>query len=231
MAKSIEIGAESRNDQGKGASRRLRRAGKVPAVLYGGKGNPENVTLDQRQLLTLVDNEKFYSIITLALDGKPQSAIVRDVQMHPAKNQVLHLDLQRVLDDEPIRLYVPFHFVNAAVSPGVKLQGGIVSTQMTDLEISCLPKDFPEAIVVDMGQMKIGETLFLRDITLPEGISVPTLSQGRNPPVVAIHSPRVEEAEPAADAAAAAPAAGATPAAGAKAAAPAAAAKKDAGKK
>lgn len=220
MAKSIEIGAESRKDQGKGASRRLRRAGKVPAVLYGGKGEPQNLTLDQRQLLLMVDDEKFYSIIKLKLDGKPQSAIVRDVQMHPAKNQVMHLDLQRVLDDEEIRLYVPFHFVNVATAPGVKLQGGIVSTQMTDLEISCLPKDFPEAIVVDMGQMKLGETLFLRDLKLPPGISVPTLSLGRNPPVVAIHSPRVEEAE----AAAGGDAAGADAAAGA-------AEKKDAGKK
>lgn len=227
MAKSFEVGADSRKDQGKGASRRLRHAGKVPAVLYGGKGEPQNVTLDQRQLLTLIDNEKFYSIITLKLDGKPQAAIVRDVQMHPAKNQVLHLDLQRVLDDEPIRLYVPFHFINAATAPGVKLQGGNVSHLMSDLEISCLPKDFPEAIEVDMGQMKLNETLFLRDLKLPPGITVPSLAHGRNPPVVSIHAPRAEEPEAAA-AVEAAPAAGAAPAA---ADAKKDAAKKDAGKK
>ncbi len=221
MAKSFEVGADSRKDQGKGASRRLRHAGKVPAVLYGGKGEPQNVTLDQRQLLTLIDNEKFYSIITLKLDGKPQAAIVRDVQMHPAKNQVLHLDLQRVLDDEPIRLYVPFHFINAATAPGVKLQGGNVSHLMSDLEISCLPKDFPEAIEVDMGQMKLNETLFLRDLKLPPGITVPSLAHGRNPPVVSIHAPRAEEPE----------AAAAVEAAPAAADAKKDAAKKDAGKK
>ncbi|MGC4028559.1 MAG: 50S ribosomal protein L25/general stress protein Ctc [Steroidobacteraceae bacterium] len=227
MAKSFEVGADSRKDQGKGASRRLRHAGKVPAILYGGKGEAENVTLDQRQLLTIIDNEKFYSsIITLKLEGRTQPAIVKDVQMHPAKNLVLHVDLQRVLDDQPIRLHVPIHFLNAATSPGVKLQGGLVSHLMSDLEVSCLPKDLPEAIVVDMGQMNLNETLFLRDLQLPAGIMVPALGQGRNPPVVAIHAPRVEEPEPAA-----AEAAAAAPAAGAPAAAGAADAKKDAGKK
>jgi large subunit ribosomal protein L25 len=222
MAKSFEIGADSRKDQGKGASRRLRHAGKVPAILYGGKEKPQNITLDQRQLLTVIDNEKFYSLITLNLDGKPQTAIVKDVQMHPAKNIVVHLDLQRVFEDEPVRMYLPIHFLNAATCPGVKLQGGIVSHLMSDVEISCLPRHLPEALEVDMGQMKLNETIFLRDVQLPEGVTVPALVQGRNPPVVSIHAPRVEEAEPAAAEAAAA-AATATPAAGAE--------KKDAGKK
>jgi large subunit ribosomal protein L25 len=232
MAKSFEIGADSRNDQGKGASRRLRHAGKVPAILYGGNAAPANVTLDQRQLLTVIDNERFYSsIITLKVDGKGQPAIVKDVQMHPAKSLVLHVDLQRVLEDQPIRLHVPLHFLNAATSPGVKTQGGLVSHLKNDVEVQCLPKHLPEALVVDMGAMELNQTVFLRDVPLPEGVTLPELAQGRNPPVVAIHSPRAEEPEPAAAEAAAA-AATATPAAGgAPAAAKPAAAKKDAGKK
>ncbi len=215
MAKTFEIGADSRNDQGKGASRRLRHAGKVPAIIYGGKGEPANVTLDQRQLLTVIDNEKFYSsIITIKVDGQPQPAIVKDVQMHPAKKQVVHVDLQRVLDDQPIRLHVPLHFLNAATSPGVKVQGGNVSHLMSDVEVLCLPKDLPEALELDMGKMSLNETLYLRDVPLPAGVTLPALTQNRNPPVVAIHAPRAEEPEPVAAEAAAA-AATATPAAGA----------------
>ena len=233
MSKSFTVGAESRNDQGKGASRRLRHAGKVPAILYGGKGEPSNITLDQLKLLTMVDNEKFYSsIITINLDGKEQQAIVKDVQMHPAKSQVLHVDLQRVLADQPIRIHLPIHFLNEATCPGVKTQGGQVSHLRTDIEITCLPKDLPEALVVDMGKMNLNDTIFLKDIPLPEGVTIPELATGREIPVVSIHAPRAEEPEPAAAEAAAAPAADAkaAPAADAK-AAPAADAKKEGGKK
>ena len=231
MKKSFTVGADSRNDQGKGASRRLRRAGKVPAILYGGKGEPTNVTLDQRNLLTMVDNEKFYSsVITLQLDGQDQQAIIKDIQMHPAKNVVLHVDLQRVLADQAIRIHIPIHFLNAATSPGVKLQGGLVSHLKTDLEISCLPKDLPEAIEVDMGAMNLNDTIFVKDLKLPEGVTVPELNQGRNAPVVSIHAPRVEEEpEPVVAEAAATAATAAAPAA--EAAAPAAEAKKEGGKK
>jgi large subunit ribosomal protein L25 len=212
MGKSFEVVAETRNDQGKGASRRLRRAGKVPGILYGGKGEPSNITLDQLKLLTMIDNEKFYSsIINLKLDGKDQQAIVKDIQLHPAKNAVLHMDLQRVLADQAIRIHIPIHFLNAATSPGVKTQGGQVSHLKSDVEISCLPKDLPEALEVDMGAMNLNETIFLKDIKLPPGVTVPELTQARDIPVVSIHAPRAEEPEPevaaAADAAAAAPAA------------------------
>src|SRR5687768_11794017 len=115
MRKSFTVSAETRNDQGKGASRRLRHAGKVPGILYGGKGEPSAVTLDQLKLLNVIGDEKFYStIVNLKLDGQDQQAIVKDVQMHPAKNQVLHVDLQRVLADQPIRIHLPIHFLNAA---------------------------------------------------------------------------------------------------------------------
>jgi large subunit ribosomal protein L25 len=247
MNKSFEIGAESRNDQGKGASRRLRHAGKVPAIVYGGKGVPSNITLDQRHLLTMIDNERFYSsIVTLKIDGKSQPAIVKDVQLHPAKRVVVHVDLQRVLEDQPIRIHLPLHFLNQASCPGVKVQGGQISHLRTDIEITCLPKDLPESLEIDMQGMSLNDTLFLKDIKLPAGVTIPELRHGHDIPVVSIHSPRAEEAEvvvPVETVAAAAPAAGAAAAgkkdgaaaAGKKdgAAAPAAAApaKKEGGKK
>jgi len=236
MSKQFVVGAESRNDQGKGASRRLRRAGKVPAILYGGKGEPSNITLDQLKLLTVIEDERFYSsIITIKVDGKDQQAIVKDVQMHPAKNAVMHVDLQRVLADVAIRIHLPIHFLNQATCPGVKTEGGQVSHLKSDVEITCLPKDLPEALEVDMGAMHLNDTIFLKDIKVPPGVTIPELATGRDIPVVAIHAPRAEEPEPVAAeaAAAAAPAAGdakAAPAGDAK-AAPAADAKKDAGKK
>ena len=199
MSKSFTVGAETRNDQGKGASRRLRRAGQVPAILYGGKGEPSNITLNQLSLLTMIDNEKFYSsIINIKLDGKDQQAIVKDVQMHPAKAQVLHVDLQRVLADQPIRLHLPIHFLNQATCPGVKTEGGQVSHLRTDIEISCLPKDLPEALEVDMIAMNLNDTIFLKDIKVPPGVTIPELATGREIPVVSIHAPRAEEPEAAA---------------------------------
>jgi large subunit ribosomal protein L25 len=232
MSKQFVVGAESRNDQGKGASRRLRRAGKVPAIIYGGKGEPSNITLDQLKLLNVIEDERFYSsIITIKVDGNDQQAIVKDVQMHPAKNAVMHVDLQRVLADVAIRIHLPIHFLNQATCPGVKTEGGQVSHLKSDIEISCLPKDLPEALEVDMAGMHLNDTIFLKDIKVPPGVTIPELATGRDIPVVSIHAPRAEEPEPVAAEAAAAPAAGAAPAAADAKAAPAADAKKDAGKK
>jgi large subunit ribosomal protein L25 len=218
MRTTYQIGADSRHDQGKGASRRLRRAGKVPAVLYGGKDQPLNVTLDHQQLLTVIDKEKFYSsIINLSLDSKMHPAIVRDVQMHPAKNSVVHVDLQRVAEDEMLKIHLPIHFKGETIAPGVKTQGGIISHLIQDIEIHCLPKDLPEFLELDLSTMGLNETKHLSDIPLPAGVVIPELAH-RNPVVVSVHSPRVAEPEPeaaaGADAAAAAPAA-AAPAAGA----------------
>ena len=234
MSKQIVVGAKSRKDQGKGASGRLRHAGKVPAILYGGKGEPSNITLDQLKLLNIIGDERFYSsIITIKVDGQDQQAIVKDVQMHPAKNAVMHVDLQRVLADVAIRIHLPIHFLNQATCPGVKSEGGQVSHLKSDIEITCLPKDLPEALEVDMGGMHLNDTIFLKDIKVPPGVTIPELAAGRDIPVVSIHAPRAEEPEPAAaEAAAAAPAADAkaAPAGDAK-AAPAADAKKEGGKK
>jgi large subunit ribosomal protein L25 len=222
--------------QGKGASRRLRHAGKVPAILYGGGISPRALTLDQRNLLTLIDNEKFYSsIIQIKVGAESEPAIVKDVQMHPAKNAVVHIDLQRVLEGEKIRIRLPIHFRNQANAPGVKTLGGVVSHRMSDVEVSCLPKDLPEYLELDLGRMGLNETLFLSDVPLPPGVTIPELSQGKNAAVVSVHAPRAEEPEPTA-AVAATPAEGAAaaPAAGADAKKDEAkpeAAKKEGGKK
>src|SRR5580693_4844463 len=235
MRITYQVGADPRHDQGKGASRRLRRAGKVPAVLYGGHGQPQNIVLDHQQLLTLIDKEKFYSsIISINVDKQGQPAIVRDVQMHPARNAVVHVDLQRVIETEKLKIHLPIHFKGEASAPGVKLQGGIVSHLIQDIEVSCLPKDLPEFLELDLSSMNLNDSKHLSDIPLPAGVTIPALAH-QNPPVVSVHSPRVAEPEPEAAAAGAAEgAAAAAPAAGAEgAAAPAAAAtgKKDEAKK
>jgi large subunit ribosomal protein L25 len=233
MKIAFTIGADFREMQGKGASRRLRHKGKVPAILYGGHKDPKALILDQQNLLTMIENEKFYSSIVaikITETGQTQEAIVKDIQMHPARNVVVHVDLQRVVPNEKLRIRLPIHFKGEAVSPGVKLQGGIVSHRLSDVEVSCLPADLPEFLEMDLSGMNLNETKFLSDVPVPNGVTLTELSGGRNPPVVSVHAPRAEEPEPTAEAAAAAPAEGAAPAAGAAAAAgaaPAADAKKD----
>ena len=219
MKISFELGAEFRDDQGKGASRRLRRQGKVPAILYGGHRDPRALALDHQKLLIALDNERFYSsILSLKVGDQAQAAILKDVQRHPAKNQVLHIDLQRVLENEAIRVRIPLHFKGEAVAPGVKTQGGIVSHQSTEVEISCLPKDLPEFIEVDVSGLNLNQSLHLSDLEVPEGVTLVELAHGRNSTVVSIHAPRAEEPEPTAVAAE-----GAVTAEGAVAAAPGAA--------
>jgi large subunit ribosomal protein L25 len=221
MKTSFELVADPRDGvQGKGASRRLRRAGKVPAILYGGHAEPRQITLDHQNLLTLLVNERFFStILSLKIKGETQAAILKDVQRHPAKNQILHMDLQRVLENESVRLRIPLHFKNASVAPGVKTGGGVVSHLLNDVLVSCLPKDLPEYLEIDMSQMEMNDLKRLSDIPLPAGVELVDLVHGRDEPVVSIHHPRAEEVE--APVAAAATAAAAAPAAGA--AAPAAA--------
>ncbi len=219
MKTAFELAAEFRDAEGKGASRRLRRVNKVPAILYGGHREPRALALDHTKLMLMLDNERFYStIINLKVGELSQAAILKDVQRHPAKNAVLHVDLQRVLEDEKIRITIPLHFKGEASSPGVKA-GGVVSHLRNEVEVSCLPKDLPEFVDVDLSGVGINQMLYLADLKLPEGVEVPELSHGRNSPIVSIHHARAEEVEtPAAEAAAgaaAAPAAGAAPAAAA----------------
>jgi large subunit ribosomal protein L25 len=233
MRIAFEISAEPRNDQGKGASRRLRHSGKVPAILYGAHAEPTRLALEHHKLLALSADEKFYSsIISVSVGGQKQPAIVKDVQMHPARAAVMHVDLQRVMENEKIRLHLPIHFKGAAGSPGVKTQGGVVSHHMADIEVICLPKDLPEFIELDLSNMNLNDSLYVADIKVPAGVTVSALAHGANPPVVSIHAPRVAEPEAVVEeaAATAAPAEGAV-AAGAAAPAAGAEAKKEDAKK
>jgi len=213
MRISFTFGADIRATQGKGASRRLRHAGKVPAILYGAHKDAQPLVLDQQNLLTMISDERFYSsIVRLKIGEATEDAIIKDVQMHPAKNLVVHVDLQRVVEGERIRIRLPIHFKGESISPGVKTQGGVVSHMRADVEVSCLPKDLPEFLELDLSGMSLNDTKFLADIPLPAGVSIPELTQ-RNAPVVSIHAPRAEEPEPvAAEAAAAVPVEGAAPA-------------------
>jgi large subunit ribosomal protein L25 len=223
MKTSFELVAEFRETQGKGASRRLRHEGKVPAILYGGHADARTLTLSHQKLLIMLDNERFYStILNLKVGDQAQAAILKDVQRHPFKNAVLHVDFQRVEENEKIRISIPLHFTGAAVSPGVKSQGGIVSHMRNEVEVSCLPKDLPEFVEVDVSGLSINESIHLSQLKVPGGVTLVELAKD-DAAVVAIHSPRAEEPEPTAAAAAGAPAAeGAAAAPGAPAAAAAA---------
>jgi len=223
MKTSFELDAEFRAAQGKGASRRLRHEGKVPAILYGGHSEARKLSLSHQKLLIMLDNERFYStILNLKVGEETQAAILKDVQRHPYKNAIVHIDFQRVEDNQKIRMSIPLHFTGAAVSPGVKTQGGIVSHMRSEVEVSCLPKDLPEFIEVDLSGLSLNESIHLSQLKVGEGVELLALAK-EDTAVVAIHSPRAEEAEPAA--AAAAEGAAAAPAAGAKAAPAAAGAK------
>lgn len=208
MSEEFELNAESREVVGKGSSRRLRRLeGKVPAIIYGGKKkNPQNITLLHRDLTKATENEAFFShILTLKVDGKGEQVIVKDMQRHPAKPQILHVDFQRVSKDVAIHVQVPLHFVNEEASIGVKQQGGVVSHSMTEVEISCLPGDLPEYIEVDMTKVEIDQIVHLSDLQLPKGVEIIALTHGADHdlPVVAIHAPkRAATEEPAAEEAA-----------------------------
>jgi large subunit ribosomal protein L25 len=196
MKMSFELTAEFRDEQGKGASRRLRHSGRVPAILYGGKREPRALSLDHTKLQLALGNEKFYSsIMELKVGEQTQPAILRDVQRHPWKNQVVHVDLQRVFADEPIRLSVPLHFSGEASAPGVKSEGGMVSHLRNELMVECLPKDLPEFLEVDASGLHLNQSLHLSDIKLPAGVVSVELAAGKNPSIVAVHVMRAEEIE------------------------------------
>ena len=187
----IEISADMRTLQGTGASRRLRRSGKVPAIIYGGDQVAQSIEMDHNDLFHKLKLEAFHaSILTLSVAGNKEPVLLRDVQMHPYKQQVLHVDFQRVAKDKKIHMKVPLHFVNAEISPGVKTSGGIVSHIMTEVDISCLPADLPEYIQVDLAHMVAGQTLHLSDLVLPKGIEIVALGRGDNAAVATVVIPR-----------------------------------------
>lgn len=210
----IEIAATKRTLTGTGASRRLRHAGRVPAIVYGG-GDAAMIELDHNMVFHKLRNEAFHSsILALNVDGNKQQVLLRDVQMHPFRPIVMHLDFQRVSQTEKIHVKVPLHFVNADVAPGVKLAGAIVSHVITEVDVSCLAKDLPEFIEVDLAHLEAGQSVHLSELKMPAGTELTELAKG-DQTVATVTIPRgVTAAEEAA--AAPAPAAEAAPAAGAK---------------
>ena len=175
MSAMFELNAEPRSDLGKGASRRLRRAGKVPAILYGGGQEPQALTLEHLEFMRRLQNEAIYShVLTLKLGDRVESAVLRDLQRHPFKPTILHVDFLRVSADRKLRVHIPLHFVNEDNARGVKQQGGLVSHALIDIEIACLPKDLPEFIEVDIIELGMSEALHLSDIQLPDGVELAT---------------------------------------------------------
>jgi len=178
MSKKTTIVAAFREDVGKGASRRLRRDGKVPAIIYGGHRDPVALTLRQNELLHASEDESFFaSILEIQVDdGRTQQAVVRDMHRHPYKPIIMHIDFMRVTAEEVLRMSVPLHFVGEAQSPAGKASGVIIQHQLTEVEIAALPKNLPEYLDVDLSNIKAGDVVMLSDIVLPEGVSIPALA-------------------------------------------------------
>ncbi len=187
----FEISAKKREAQGSGASRRLRRAGKVPGILYGGGEDALPLELDHQELILSLRHEAFHaSVLNLNVDGKKQHALLRDVQMHAYKNLITHVDFQRVDAKTKIHMKVPFHFTNQENAPGVKLAHGIVSHVMTEADVSCLPKDLPEFIEIDLGAVEAGQSVHLSQVKLPKGVEFVQLAHGDDAVVVTCAKPR-----------------------------------------
>jgi large subunit ribosomal protein L25 len=217
---TIEFTAFPRATEGRGASRRMRRSGKAPGIVYGGPTAPQPIELDHNALIHALRNEAFHaSILTMKVDGASTQVLLRDVQMHPFRNEVLHVDFQRIDPSRKIHMKVPLHFVNAALSPAVTTQGAIISHVMTEIDIACLPKDLPEFIEVDLSQLDTAHSLHVSGVKLPAGVAVvshrtgdPVVATAVVPKAVVETEEVVAEGEAAATAAAAPAAEGAKPA-------------------
>jgi large subunit ribosomal protein L25 len=198
MATTHEIKVQRREDEGKGASRRLRHAGHVPAIVYGGDLKPVSIQLNHNEVWLASQNDWFYSsILDLSLNGDIQKVLLRDLQRHPFKQQIMHMDFQRVNENELLRATVPLHFINEDKSPAGKSAEVVVTHELNELHVSCLPKDLPEFIEVDLSTLSVGDVVHLSDIKLPAGIELPELKLGKEHDVavvIAKHG-RVEEAE------------------------------------
>ncbi len=200
----FEMTAKKRNDQGTGASRRLRRAGRVPAIVYGGAEAAQVIDLDMNTVLLNLRKEAFHaSVLTLDIEGKKEQVLLRDSQMHPYRAIVLHVDFQRVDASKKLHQKVPLHFVNADIAPGVKLSGGLVSHAMNEIDVSCLPADLPAFIEVDLKSLNVGQSIHVKELPLPTGVTV-VAHGGDNPVVVSIVAKKGGSDEAAAEAAPAA---------------------------
>lgn len=194
---SIEMNVKKRDAQGTGASRRLRRADQVPAIIYGGDKPATPITLDHNEIFHALRKEAFHaSVLTLNVEGTKETVLLRDTQMHAYKLQVLHVDFQRVDATHKLHTKVPFHFVNADSAPGVKLQGGIVSHVMNELDVQCLPSQLPEFIEVDLSGLSVGQSIHVSQIKLPAGVEA--LTHGADPVIVTLTLPRGAKADEAA---------------------------------
>ena len=188
----IEINAKERKSKGTGASRRLRHIGTTPGILYGGEKDAISLEIDSKELFMQFRHEAFHaSILSLNLECKKESVILRDFQMHPVRNNIQHIDFQRINENEKISVKVPFHFVNEDTAPGVKIEGGLVSHIMTEIDISCLPKDLPQYIEVDLGELAMGESIHLSQVTVPEGVELTSLTEENDPAITSISKPKV----------------------------------------
>ena len=188
----IEINAKERKSKGTGASRRLRHEGTTPGILYGGVKDSISLEIDTKELFMQFRHEAFHaSILTLNLEGKKESVILRDFQMHPVRKNIQHIDFQRINENEKISVKVPFHFINEETAPGVKIEGGLVSHIMTEIDISCLPKDLPQYIEVDLGELAMGESIHLSEVTVPEGVELTSLTDENDPAITSISKPKV----------------------------------------
>jgi large subunit ribosomal protein L25 len=193
---AFELAGEARPQLGRTDARRLRRQGKVPAVMYGGGEAPQSMVLDHNAVNRQMNREAFFtSILTVKLGSKAQQVIVKDVQRHPAKPLIMHMDFQRIREDQEITLHVPIHFLNEANSKGVKEQGGVVDHLLSDVEIVCLPRYLPEYLEIDVTNLELNQIYHLSDLKLPEGVELVQLKHGHDEPVVAVNPPRQEEVD------------------------------------
>jgi large subunit ribosomal protein L25 len=195
------LSAEVRSDLGKGASRRLRRnVAMVPAVIYGGEAAPQSISLVAKELAKLLENEASFShVLSLDVAGKTESVLIKALQRHPAKGFVLHADFVRVIAGQKVTAHAPLHFINQETSVGVKQQGGEVSHVVSEVEVTCLPKDLPEFIEVDMAAVEVGQIVHLSDLKLPKGVELVALAHGNDLAVANIHASRVVKEEGAAE--------------------------------
>ena len=195
MSETTTINVELRKDVGKGASRRLRREGKVPAVIYGGRKDPVSLTLQLNDLLHATENEAFYaSILEIKIDDKTtQQAVVRDMHRHPYKPIIMHIDFLRVSAKEFLKMLVPVHFVGEEESPAGKTSGVVIQHLVTEVEISALPKDLPEFVSIDLSEMDAGDAVMLSAIQLPEGVEIPALAMGEENDVQLANAIHIKE--------------------------------------